>query len=247
MKFIYLNLNYTWKVFFLTIIFSNSYCQTVEINYDFLLFDEKDNYGDIRVEKIILTTNQTESLLKRTAKDTVFICELFGIFESGKDFDRKYSLTEFKDLKSSSYYFVGPYAKRTVKDSGYNISWRIEKESKKVLNYNCQKATCDFRGRSYVAYFTKEIPVKNGPFKFDGLPGLILEVASTDKMVKITARAVQILDTISIENPFIKHSTITWSDFKSSYKKYFESIINYKTDVDSEVFIPNRGIEIYVD
>jgi GLPGLI family protein len=217
------------------------------VDYDFILIDEKDDYGDIRVEKLILTTNQDESLLKRTAKDTVFECELFGLFESGNGTGKKYDLFEYKNIKNKEYYFLGPYTKKIVKDLYYNVEWEIKDEVKKILNYKCQKATCNYRGRNYVVFFTSEIPIQNGPFKFDGLPGLILEVFSEDKMVKIKAKSIKITDLLKIENPFEKETTISWQEFKSKYKKYFESVINYKTDNGSEVFIPNRGIEFYTE
>lgn len=54
--------------------------------------------------------------------------------------------------------------------------WMMEDSTKQVLGYTCQKAECDFRGRHYVAWFTPDIPISDGPWKFNGLPGLILEV-----------------------------------------------------------------------
>ena len=43
-----------------------------------------------------------------------------------------------------------------------------------------QKASCDFGGRRWEAWFTPEIPYSEGPYKFCGLPGLILNIADTD-------------------------------------------------------------------
>lgn len=57
------------------------------------------------------------------------------------------------------------------------INWSIDYNiSKKIDKYLCYKATAIFRGSNIVAYFTKEIPYPTGPYKFGGLPGLILEV-----------------------------------------------------------------------
>lgn len=53
--------------------------------------------------------------------------------------------------------------------------WQITDSIKTVLNYNCQQAVCRFRGREWIAWFTTDIPVVNGPWKLGGLPGLILE------------------------------------------------------------------------
>ncbi len=62
-----------------------------------------------------------------------------------------------------------------------NFNWVISTEQKKIWDYTCQKATCYFRGRTYEAWFTTEIPVNDGPWKFHGLPGLILEIYDIQK------------------------------------------------------------------
>ena len=54
--------------------------------------------------------------------------------------------------------------------------WKLLPEKKKLLNYTCQKAEMVFRGRTYTAWFTPEIPLNEGPGKFGGLPGLILQL-----------------------------------------------------------------------
>ena len=50
-----------------------------------------------------------------------------------------------------------------------------------VLGYECQLATCDFAGRHYSAWFAPEIPLPFGPYKFGGLPGLILQIQDDEK------------------------------------------------------------------
>lgn len=60
------------------------------------------------------------------------------------------------------------------------LKWKIENQRKKISNFNCQKAVAYFRGRTYTAWFTLEIPVSSGPWKLQGLPGMIIE-AHDDK------------------------------------------------------------------
>ncbi|MBB4805344.1 GLPGLI family protein [Chryseobacterium defluvii] len=58
--------------------------------------------------------------------------------------------------------------------------WELLPEKKEFQNFSLQKATTVFGGRSWTAWFTSEIPFQEGPHKFYGLPGLIVEL-SDDK------------------------------------------------------------------
>ena len=59
------------------------------------------------------------------------------------------------------------------------FNWLITSEIDTIHNYVCQKAICDFGGRTWEAWFTLELPFSDGPYKFCGLPGLILNIADT--------------------------------------------------------------------
>ncbi|MDC8103249.1 GLPGLI family protein [Chryseobacterium sp. PTM-20240506] len=72
---------------------------------------------------------------------------------------------------------AGYYSFRTTD----KINWMISDEVKKVEHYTLQKATADFGGRSWTAWFCKDIPFNEGPFKFRGLPGLIFELSDSNK------------------------------------------------------------------
>lgn len=61
------------------------------------------------------------------------------------------------------------------------LNWTILNNRKMIANYSCQNATVIFRGRNYEAWFTTEIPISVGPYKFGGLPGLILEIQDTNQ------------------------------------------------------------------
>ncbi len=59
---------------------------------------------------------------------------------------------------------------------GRVIKWEIFSETQKIGNYQVQKATTSMYGRKWTAWFTTEIPIQDGPYKFHGLPGLILKI-----------------------------------------------------------------------
>lgn len=70
------------------------------------------------------------------------------------------------------------------------INWKIEKAQKQVLGYNCTKASANYRGRNYTAWFAPSIPLAVGPWKFTNLPGLILEVSDDLGEVAFVAEAI---------------------------------------------------------
>jgi len=61
-------------------------------------------------------------------------------------------------------------------------NWQLQEGTDTVAGYDCQKATLNFRGRNYTAWFTTEIPISEGPWKLFGLPGLILKVEDSEKL-----------------------------------------------------------------
>lgn len=89
-------------------------------------------------------------------------------------------------LEKESVYKNYPEGKITMFNQFATMNWRCVEDwqvpewtlcdsVKVVLEYTCQLATCDYRGRKWHAWFSPEIPVSEGPWKLCGLPGLILE------------------------------------------------------------------------
>lgn len=60
------------------------------------------------------------------------------------------------------------------------FNWEITSDTDTIKGYYSQKALCKFGGRDWEAWFTPEIPYSDGPYKFCGLPGLILKVKDVE-------------------------------------------------------------------
>lgn len=56
------------------------------------------------------------------------------------------------------------------------LQWEIHEEIRDMSSYQCQKATINYFGRKFTAWFTPEIPLNAGPYLFSGLPGAIIEL-----------------------------------------------------------------------
>lgn len=96
---------------------------------------------------------------------------------------RKDSLTSVYDLVGADFWF---YNEPLVAQQ-----WNITDSVNSILGYDCIKATCDYRGRHWIAWFTPEIPVQDGPWKLSGLPGLILAAEDSTGQYSFVADGIQ--------------------------------------------------------
>ena len=100
-------------------------------------------------------------------------------FENGQ-------LTEFCQMPQWLHRYNSKYTEPAPKQK-----WTLTNETQTIIGYKCQKATCRFRGRDFEAWFTTDIPVKCGPWKFGGLPGLILKVYDKDRLYTFEAIGIE--------------------------------------------------------
>ncbi|HLT49681.1 MAG TPA: GLPGLI family protein [Aequorivita sp.] len=107
---------------------------------------------------------------------------------------RKNNTPRYFYNNKSNFYFKDVFFDEAmvVIEDQHTWDWKIDNETKKIGLFTAQKATVNFRGRDYVAWFTSEIPVPFGPWKFKGLPGLILEVYDTNNIFHISATQVKV-------------------------------------------------------
>lgn len=107
-------------------------------------------------------------------------------------------------------------------DSLPDFSWNLNTDEFKMISrFKCYKATTTFRGSKIVAYYTTEIPIGFGPFKFKGLPGLIMEVYNDDHGLKYHWTATKLI--IPFENEV---------DLKFSSELYNTPIVAYRSIVE---------------
>lgn len=159
-----------------------------------------------------------------------FIDDL-DLYENYSKFSRNInqSLLVASELVKPSLYAKNPYTlikdynKRVLlfnvkygilRDTLNKIKWDIIPGTKTIIGYNCKMAEATFRGREYRAYFCPEIPISDGPFKFQGLPGLILEIYSKDNFIKYSAMEIVSNETGKLD---VKSD---WFDNNISFHEY---------------------------
>jgi len=72
-----------------------------------------------------------------------------------------------------------------------DFHWKLEDGTRTVCGHTCQKATCSFRGREWTAWYAVDIPMSQGPWKFGGLPGLIMQVEDSKREHVFTAVSIR--------------------------------------------------------
>jgi GLPGLI family protein len=90
-----------------------------------------------------------------------------------------------------------PMAHFIITDALPVIDWRITSDTATFHGLHCQKATTHFKGRDYTAWFCPDVPVHIGPWKLNGLPGIIVEAFDATNDVRFT------FDGISTPEPTI--------------------------------------------
>ena len=86
-----------------------------------------------------------------------------------KNYPSKGRLTYTLD-KDKSFIYDEPIVKK---------NWILEEGDTTILGYTCKKASCTFRHRSWKVWYALDLPFSEGPWKLDGLPGMILKAEDT--------------------------------------------------------------------
>lgn len=123
-----------------------------------------------------------------------------------------------------------PTVSMLVNDNYPVMNWIISEKRKNIAGYTCIKATTFYRGRDWIAWFTPDIAMPYGPWKFCGLPGLVLEVSSADnnyilKAIKVEQIRSEIFDRefISLRKTYNK-KPITYKQFLADREEAFENM-----------------------
>ncbi|MBS1549384.1 MAG: GLPGLI family protein [Bacteroidetes bacterium] len=101
--------------------------------------------------------------------------------------------------------------------------WVLTNEKKYLLGYLCKSATLTFRGRKYKAWYTEEIPKNDGPYIFQGLPGLILKITDEHGQYDFTAVGIvkKKMDIYWRNESGIE--TVSRENFRKIQRNYFEN------------------------
>lgn len=151
--------------------------------------------------------------------------------------DRKLTLEDAFLYKSPFYYVIKSDGTSTthyeeIGNDWYQFqekqmsNWKLINKDTLISGYTCKKAIINYTGREWTAWYTTKIPVSFGPYKFNGLPGLILNISDSEHIFNFTINEIK-------TGNFITDSKVA---------NYF---INDAEDQDEKTFEPIKSEEFY--
>ena len=141
------------------------------------------SYGEYRIDSLIYAMNG------RPTRSQYLELVLKYHWDPAYGFVHKYGTPTFREnhtLVMNRY---------RADDSTVVMNWQMHPDTLRVCGLLCHKATTHFRGHDWTAWWTEEVPIDAGPWKFHGLPGLILKAQD--------AKGLHLLEATAIRQPLL--------------------------------------------
>lgn len=184
------------KKFFALLLFSSFIALNAQetANRFFYELSFKPKKDSARIDKVmtVLDITKKKSIYQDysgVAQDSLIVATVKKMETSGTfiDITKVIKMPKFAYKVNKAY----PTMKQTYIDKisnktfGYEdelkFDWKITTEKQKIGEYNTQKATTEYGGRKWTAWFSSDIPLQDGPYRFYGLPGLIVKIEDDAK------------------------------------------------------------------
>lgn len=171
-----------------------SVCTNAQINrffYEYKFIPDSNDKADVKKEMMLLDIDKNGSNYYSRDKfvaDSTSMAEVQKQIKGGSgniNISRRDGPGQVNYKVTKSYPDFKTYLFTRVSMDQYKVKedqkpdWKILPEKQKVGEYNAQKATTTYGGREWIAWFSTDIPFQDGPYKFYGLPGLIVKLEDT--------------------------------------------------------------------
>lgn len=106
------------------------------------------------------------------------------------------------------------------------IIWKILPDKEQIGNWETQKATTKLYGRTWTAWFSTSLPFQDGPYKFSGLPGLIVKISDATQSHIFELKEVKNLSkdydwkSVSEKHNYTQPIALNQDRFKKIHQKF---------------------------
>ncbi|MFN1218908.1 GLPGLI family protein [Chryseobacterium kwangjuense] len=138
----------------------------------------------------------------------------------GKHYDRNLSYIIEKDYAKKTINFYNKFKNANLVIIDHEApKWTIANEFNKIGGMNCQKAVAEYKGRTWEAWFSKDFPVSDGPYKFSGLPGLVVMIKDAENDHAFHLIQIKKIKTVTAFIPK-KNKQMTNTEYRKIMKDY---------------------------
>jgi GLPGLI family protein len=199
-----------------------------EMRWDLRKKSLKDTINEVRTRALLIasgvesfffldTKDETITTTDPTTGSVSFKTTTDSMLKSVKDFKLQKIYTEEVLMNGTTNWSY---------DTLHPQQWTITDSIKTIGGYACKMATCFFRGRDYTAWFSPDIALSNGPWKFGGLPGLIMEVHDSGRQVQWLFRSLKYTK-LPARTKVPIHKAIAYEVYAAKMRKSQEKYIEY--------------------
>lgn len=200
--------------------------------YEYKFISDSTNVEDVKTEMMFLDTTKdgskyysytvfnSDSLMKVDLEKQLAATGSINVKSDMMKGFVRYSVTKtYPDYKLNLHRKLGMDAYNISDDR--KINWKISSDKEKIGEWNAQKAEADFAGRHWIAWFSTEIPIQDGPYKFRGLPGLIIKIEDKKGSHKMELKGIKnIAGDINVNVWNAKEIAVNSKQFQKVIKEY---------------------------
>lgn len=213
----------------------------LQVMYQLTFIEDTNHLDYTRQERHILQTGMYASSyqaynhlkLYQTGKQKVQEGNLVNWLQSGissVDYGCRFTYRIYKNHTNGIITYTDriPLLDHFKYEENCNVfKWVITQDTAIILGFMSQKAYCDFGGRRWEAWFTPDIPYSDGPYKFCGLPGLILKIVDTKGHYKFDVLELELPEqNAMVDYHGFDYITTTKKAFFKVYDDNNKSLIN---------------------
>ena len=209
-----------------------TFAQNKRFIYEYKFIPDSTKIDDVKTEMMFLDTTKdgskyysytvfnSDSIMKVDLEKQLAATGSINVKSDMQKGSVRYSVTKtYPDYKINLHRRLGMDAYNISDDR--KINWKILPEKEKIGEWNAQKAEADFAGRHWIAWFSTDIPIQDGPYKFRGLPGLIVKIEDKTGSHKMELKGIKnITGNVDINVFEVKEIAVNSKQFQKVLKEY---------------------------